>query len=99
MLFVRIPADFRPHISPRLFNISDPDPDTGKMHPLAEHYCPVCDQLLVVDGRILLVPVGISPDDRKDSGWTNAGCVAVHLACTGYTETEVEQLHLEMLQS
>jgi hypothetical protein len=99
MLFARVPAVFRPHISPRLFDISEPDPDTGKMHPLTDHYCPVCDEPLVVDGRIVLVPVGISPKHRKDSGWSTAGCVAVHLACTGYTETEIEQLHLEMLQS
>lgn len=99
MLYVRIPTDFRPQISPRLFDISTPDPDTGKMHPLAEHYCPACDEPLIEDGRILLIPVGIDPADRKASGWTNAGCVAVHLACTGYTEAEVEQLHLEMLQS
>jgi hypothetical protein len=102
MLYVRIKADFRPQISPRLFDIAEPDPDTGKMHPLAEHYCPACGDPLVEDGRILLVPVGIDHRDRENRenrGWTNAGCVAVHLACTGYTEAEVEQLHLEMLQS
>lgn len=90
MLFVRIQADFKP----RLFDISEPD-TAGQPHPLTEHYCPACDSPLAEDGRIVLVPVGIAPQDRAASEWTNAGCVAVHLTCSGYTETEIEQLTQE----
>jgi hypothetical protein len=91
MLYTRIRADFKPHINARLFDISGVD-EEGKRHPLTEHYCPACDEPLARDGRIVLVPVGIAPADRESGGWTNAGCVAVHLACSGYTEADIEAM-------
>jgi hypothetical protein len=96
MLYTRIRSEFKPHVNPRVFDISGVD-EERKRHPLAEHHCPACGEPLVEDGRIVLVPVGIAPAGREDGGWTNAGCVAVHLACSGYTEADVEQLYRALL--
>jgi hypothetical protein len=51
-------------------------------HPLYDRDCPVCDGPLT-DLPITLVCVGIHPEDRKPSGWTTGGAVAVHAACAG----------------
>jgi hypothetical protein len=91
MLYARVPADFKPYLNPRLFDISEREGEPSP-HPLAAHYCPACDQPLAAYGQIVLVPVGIAPEDRKDGGWANAGCVAVHLACSGYTEEGIAEL-------
>jgi len=72
---VRVPADAPPHTVGGIRTLS-------AEHPLHTAACPVCDGLLA-DQPITLVFVGIHPEDRKASGWTTGGAVAVHAACAG----------------
>lgn len=74
MIPVRVPADLTIHT---VGGVRSLDPD----HPLYVADCPVCDRMLQ-DHPIILVAVGIAPEDRKDSGWTTGAAVAVHAACT-----------------
>ena len=89
MIPVRVPAGWTAKLaSDRRFTI-------GPDHPMAEHACPVCDGPLfatpradgegldMVPGPVVLVFVGIAPEDRKDGGWTTGAAVAVHEACAG----------------
>lgn len=91
MIPVRVPADLKTVLAnERRFTVQ---PD----HPVAEHVCPVCDGPLyatpradgegldMVPGPVVLVFVGIAPEDRKDAGWTTGAAVAVHEACAGVT--------------
>lgn len=86
MIPVRVPATFIPYV------VRDDIP-LAPTHPLYGTYCPVCGGPLGVESDVLegeegggstvsLVAVGIHPDDRKDYGWTTAGAVTVHSACT-----------------
>lgn len=75
MIPIRVPVDAPVHVMDKQFTIA---PD----HPLADAYCQVCDQLLS-DGPVVLVFVGIAPEDHKPAGWTTGAAVAIHQACTG----------------
>ena len=97
MIYIRVPADFRPQVHPRLFPIDGVGPD-GEPHPLTYHACAACSELMAV-GPVVLVPVGIAPESRKEAGWTNAACVAVHLVCSGYSEADLERLAQEQERS
>lgn len=79
MIPVRVPADAPIHT---VGGIRTLDPD----HALALTRCPVCDGWLS-NNPITLVLVGILPEDRKESGWTTGGAVAVHAACAGVENT------------
>jgi hypothetical protein len=88
MIPVRIAADSKAVLaSERRFTIK---PD----HPMASEDCPACGLPLMgtpradggldmVAGAVVLVFVGIAPDDRKPAGWTTGGAVAVHAVCAG----------------
>jgi hypothetical protein len=78
MIPVRVPADAKPVLA------SDRVIDLQPTHPLAlsQTPCPACDSPLA-GTKIVLVLAGIAPGDRKDSGWTAGGAVAVHAACAG----------------
>jgi hypothetical protein len=72
---VRVPALAKPVLaSDRVFDIAPG-------HPLSDQDCPVCDGPLV-GHPVVLVFVGIAPDDRKPAGFTTGGAVTVHEACT-----------------
>lgn len=88
---IRVPADFKPKIEPTLYPLNDID---GKPHPLTHHPCAACGELTDV-GPVVLVPVGVSPENRTNARRTNAACVVVHLKCSGYTEDEVRQLQYD----
>lgn len=90
-IFIRVPADCKPKIAPTLYPLNDID---GKPHPLTHHTCAACGELTDA-GPVVLVPVGVSPERRKNARRANAACVAVHLACSGYTEDEVRQLQYD----
>ncbi|WP_137991234.1 hypothetical protein [Streptomyces vilmorinianum] len=80
---VRVHADAQVHT---VGGIRELQPD----HPLYSEHCPVCDFLLGTQ-PITLVFVGIEPEDRKDTGWTTGGAVAVHAACAGLADEDREQ--------
>jgi hypothetical protein len=75
---VRVPADAKVAMAnDRLFVIA---PD----HPMYHDRCPVCDWRFSESGQpAVLVFVGIAPEDRKETGWTNGAAVVVHAACAG----------------
>jgi hypothetical protein len=80
---VRVPADAKPVLaSERRFA-------AGRGHPLDNFPCPVCGGPLG-EQVIVLVLAGIAPEDRKPAGWTTGGAVAVHAACAGVPEQELE---------
>ena len=84
MIPVRVPALMEPVLaSPRRFTIAAD-------HPLAAGFCPVCDGPLTGQ-PVVLVFVGIAPEDRKPAGFTTGGAVAVHAACTGVPEQGGEE--------
>jgi hypothetical protein len=65
----------QPHIVRDDFRLSED-------HPLYCQPCPVCDEPMGFLGEaIALVAVGIMTIDRKASGWTTGGAVAVHTEC------------------
>lgn len=75
MIPVRVPANLSPHIVRDDFQLSEG-------HPLYGDPCPVCDEAMGYDGlAVALVAVGIMPIDRKPSGYTTGGAVAVHTQC------------------
>lgn len=76
MIPVRVPADITVPITGGIKTI---DHD----HLYAKVPCPVCDEP-TPGTAVVLVVVGIEPEDRKDSGWTNGGAVIVHADCAGY---------------
>ena len=81
MIPVRVPAATMPVLaSERRFAA-----DRG--HPLDVRPCPVCDGPLG-ERVTVLVFAGIAPEDRKPSGYTTGGAVAVHAACAGVPEEE-----------
>lgn len=80
MIPVRVPADVA------LYTVGGIRTLTPE-HRLYRRDCPVCDRPLA-DQPITLVCVGIHPADRKPSGWTTGGAVAVHAVCAG-VEPEV----------
>jgi hypothetical protein len=59
--------------------------NTDETHWVYVADCPVCDEG-ISDEPYVLVFVGIDPEDRKDSGWTNGGAVVVHAACAGVSD-------------
>lgn len=61
--------------------VTGPGRELAPDHPLAERSCPVCDGPLAI-GPVVIVLVGIAPEDRKPSGWTTGAGVAVHAECT-----------------
>lgn len=70
VLPVRVPVDAPIH---RL--------DAGTIsddHPLAFRPCPVCCQPLHGSRPVVLVYVGMRPEDRRPSGWARGFAVAVH---------------------
>jgi hypothetical protein len=77
MIPVRIPAYARPVLA------SERVIDLAPTHPLAlsEVPCPVCDGPLA-GTKVVLVFVGIAPEDRKSAGWTTGAAVTVHEACS-----------------
>lgn len=88
MIPVRVPADARITLASERRHVIAPD------HPLAMEDCPACGLPLIgtpradggldmAAGPVVLVFVGIAPDDRKPAGWTTGGAVAVHEACAG----------------
>lgn len=85
MIPVRVPADARPVLaSDRLFTI---EPD----HALYGQPCPACGLPLSVTADVVLVLAGIAPEDRKESGYTTGGAVAVHAACAGVEPADVTE--------
>lgn len=79
MIPVRVPAATMPVLaSERRFA-------ANRGHPLDEYPCPVCDGPLG-ERVIVLVFVGIAPEDRKPGGYTVGGSVAVHAVCAGVPE-------------
>jgi hypothetical protein len=78
---VRVPAGTMPVLaSPRRFA-------ANRGHPLDTLPCPVCDGPLG-ERVTVLVFAGIAPEDRKPSGCTVGGSVAVHAVCAGVPEEE-----------
>ena len=82
MIPVRVRKDFRPELA------SDRVIDLEPTHPLAlsEYPCPACDGPLA-GTKIVLVVIGIAPEDREraSGAWATGGAVAVHAACAGVT--------------
>lgn len=58
--------------------------DLAPTHPLAlsETPCPACDGPLA-GTKVVLVFVGIAPENRKEIGYTTGGSVTVHAECAG----------------
>ena len=75
---VRVPAGAKPTLG------SERVIDLNPTHPIAlsETPCPACDGPLA-GTKVVLVFVGIAPEDRKESGWTTGGAVTVHATCAG----------------
>lgn len=75
MIPVRVRADFVP-------NVIRDDIILSSDHWLYGDQCPACYEGLGLDGKpIALVAVGIAPQNRKESGWTNGAAVALHADC------------------
>lgn len=75
MIPVRVPADLKVHVVRDGILLTPESPAYGDA-------CPVCDEAMGYDGlEVALVAVGIMPTDRKTSGWTHGGAVAVHTEC------------------
>ena len=96
MFYARVPGDFRPYVSPRLFHLDNAGHNQKAPQP-TEYRCPVCREPLAAPGTVVLVPIGIAPQCRKDTGRVDASCVAVHLACSGYSESDIDRLAAEQL--
>ena len=81
MIPVRVSASLMPVLAAeRRFTIAAD-------HPLAAGFCPVCDGPLTGQ-PVVLVFVGIEPEDRKPAGFTTGAAVAVHAVCAGVSEDE-----------
>lgn len=52
--------------------------------------CPACGDPLHIR-PIVLVAIGISPEDRKPGGYTTGGAVAVHADCAGTPDDEMDE--------
>ncbi|PZG04949.1 hypothetical protein C1I95_32985 [Micromonospora craterilacus] len=70
---IRVPATASVHTEGGIRTL---DPD----HPLYDRPCPVCGGRLGVQ-LVVLVYVGVCPDDRKSAGYHTGAAVAVHAAC------------------
>lgn len=81
MIPVRIPAFFIPSLA------SECRMSLGQGHPLFNDLCPVCDEPLGTMA-IVLVAIGIPPENRKSAGYTTGAAVAVHAVCAGVPEQE-----------
>jgi len=78
---VRVPASLVPVLA------SERRMAANRGHPIDGFPCPVCDRPLG-ERVIVLVFAGIAPEDRKPSGFTTGGAVAVHAVCAGVPEEE-----------
>jgi hypothetical protein len=74
MIPVRVPAGLKPVLATEDRRVIEPG------HPLAAEFCQACYEPLAGSPAVLVF-VGISPRDRKTTGWTAGSAVAVHEAC------------------
>lgn len=70
---VRVPADAQVHACGPVVRVS-----VG--HPAYPLFCPVCDEP-IGDEPMVLVYVGVEPDNRRD-GWMRGAGIPVHAVCT-----------------
>lgn len=77
---IRVHATLRPVLAGEPFLLAAD-------HPAARYACPACDEHLACSGRdprsVVLVFVGVAPDNQKTLGYVNGGAVIVHAECAG----------------
>lgn len=79
MIPVRVASDAQPVLASERLITMQVD------HPMYFQPCPVCDRHLGAQD-VVLVLVGIAPEDRKPAGFTNGAAVPVHASCAGVPE-------------